>query len=211
MKKIILTLLVVSALFSACKKDSNNQPKPVAETYQPLTAGSTWKYLSTSDGERDTATNTLTGETKIINNKTYYTVTSVSTGEAPEKVYFNVDNKVYSIIQTDAETGEQLELQYLKEDAAIGSSWTSPIPGSSLPAQMVGNVVEKGINKTINSKTYSNVIHTRLLVQVDSGQGFETFMTYNFYVAKGIGLIGIYGDLGGNPIVNTELLSYNIK
>ncbi|HWB64178.1 MAG TPA: hypothetical protein VG603_11745, partial [Chitinophagales bacterium] len=67
------------------------------------------------------------------------------------------------------------------------------------------------ISKTINGKNYPNVIHTQAELQYDLGSGYITAGVYDFYLAKGVGLIELSLDMNGSNYETETLTSYTIK
>ncbi|TFF35192.1 hypothetical protein [Mucilaginibacter psychrotolerans] len=220
MKKYILSLLAITTiLFSACKKDNANNPAPnESGAYQPFTAGSTWSYRNETaaigddtDAEVEITVNTMTDATKVYNGKTFYKLTSVTGGET-ESTYLNFTNHVYYNYSFNAEADMALELPYLNDELAVSDTWTVPIVVAGAPeSQIKGIVAEKGITKTILGKTYNNVIHNKLELQSKLGGVFTTIFTFDFYVAKNIGVIAIYTRYDDTPVSKSELINHNIK
>jgi hypothetical protein len=221
MKKYILSLLALTTiLFSACKKDNINTPgdNNAPGAYQPVTTGSTWSYRNESialgdgaEAEVDTSVNTMTATTKVFNGKTFHQLTSV-TGTETENTYFGfADHAYFNHTIVDAAQAE-LELPYLNDEKAVNGTWATPIVIEDAPeSQIKGTIVEKGINKTILGKTYNNVIHSKLELQTKAEGQFTTVFTFDFYVAKNIGVIAVYTTFAGEQQSKSELISHNIK
>ncbi|WP_315816095.1 hypothetical protein [Paraflavitalea speifideaquila] len=69
---------------------------------------------------------------------------------------------------------------------------------------------------TVEGKSYKDVTHTQIELQYDiPGLGVLTFATYDYYIAKNIGIIKIdtEGDLtwGGGIKTESNLIDYSIK
>jgi hypothetical protein len=190
MKRGLLSVFaVIIFCFFGCKKDSN--PAPSGE-YLPLTDGSTWKYNYVSDGgTTDTLIVKMTGGTTLIDGKTYYNAASTyRQGTSPG--YFYAGNHLYATRTADQGFGS-IELQLLNDTASVGYQWlTIPTADGTLggtPVRTINTIKEKNITRTLNGKTFTNVIHTQVQLQYNNGSGFGTAVTYDFYLAKGIGLI----------------------
>ena len=58
-----------------------------------------------------------------------------------------------------------------------------------------------------------HVIHSQINVQYNVGSGFQTpYATYDFYVAKGVGIIRVEINIPTVPFVDVlELVSYSIQ
>lgn len=221
MKNKFLTLTAITALlFSACTKDVITT-KPGEEItdgdYQAFTRGSSWQYKTTlhePGSAPETTVITMTDGLYYMDGKTFHQAKS-TTGTETENAFFGYNDKVYSIRQVDetAANGESFTLPYLNPDLAAGANWTTTanVPGGTVPIQVKTTIVEKGISKTIQGKTYTNVIHSQADVQYKLNTAFQTVLIYDFYVAKGVGMIGIYAKTPSGPLTDTELVSYSIK
>lgn len=221
MKSKFLTLTAITALlFSACTKDVITT-KPGEEItggdYQSFTRGSSWQY-KTSVYEPGTAPETsvitMTDGLYYMDNKTFHQAKS-TTGTQTENAFFGYNDKVYSIRQVDetAANGESFTLPYLNAELPAGADWTTAanVAGGTIPIQVKTTIIEKGISKTILGKTYTDVIHTKASIQYKINGVFQSQLVYDFYVAKGIGMIGIYAKTPEGPLADTELVSYSIK
>lgn len=197
------------------KIDSTGNPgNPVlSDTYQPVNKGSYWKYKNVIGTETDTTTAVLTGESTVINNRTYYEGVGTSTVQPyNDTSYLSRDNHIYTTLSTTG--GVVVELYYLNDTTAVGHGWVAPINSTGsilgIPGQFVGKILKRGISKTVSGKTFANVIHSQVLLQYDYGSGFSTYITYDNYVARGIGIIEV--DTNGSGITDIETLyDYSIK
>ncbi len=181
-----------------------------SDSYQPITKGSTWAYNIQLAGTNTpiSATITMTGDVRTINGKVYYKGTEV-TADGPSDGYFAHTGNVYI-----SRSEDELDEPYLNDNLPAGATYTLSItdPASpSIPAQYLGTIVEKGISKTIGSKTFTNVIHTRTELQYNLGSGFQSSDKNEYYIAKGVGIIEIDGYLGSLLIARQTIVSYNIK
>jgi hypothetical protein len=77
--------------------------------------------------------------------------------------------------------------------------------------QLKTTILEVGISKTIQGKTYNNVARSQVEVQYKVNNVFQTGFTFKFYVAKGIGMIAIYSTTPAGDLSISELTSYTIK
>jgi hypothetical protein len=111
--------------------------------------------------------------------------------------------------------GLTLELQFGADNEKVGYSWTTtPTDNGQIegfPARLINTIKETGISKTVNGKSYSNVIHTQSDLQYDLGGGYQAAGTYNFYLAKGVGLIELTLDVDGSNYETETLTSYSVK
>jgi hypothetical protein len=214
MKRGLLSVFVVLAFcFAECKKDSTTMP--AGESYLPLTDGSSWVYSYSSDGgSTDTLTLRMTGGTTVINSKTYYNISSTYK-EGTSMGYFYVGDHTYATRTIDGSTGSSIEIQLLNDTAPVGYSWTT-IPTESgqiggVPARTVNTIMEKNITRTLHGKTFSNVIHTQVQLQYNFGSGYQTSVTYDFYLARGVGMIEDDANTLDTFYETETLFDYTIK
>jgi hypothetical protein len=76
--------------------------------------------------------------------------------------------------------------------------------------------MERDLTMTVQGRSYKNVIHTRVNLQYEIfGVTTMSYMFYDYYVAKGIGIIKIVSegdpDMAPGISATTELLEYQIK
>jgi len=225
--KINIYLALVT-LIAGCKLDAPILPKTTDTTggggtvvfppagdgsYQPTTSGSYWIYKSITAGVTDTTKSVIDGNTATFDGVKYYEgIAYYQNQSVIDTSYLSKENHVY--INYAIAAGQVIKLYYLNDNIAVGQGWTSPINDSGelngIPGQFVGSIIEKGISKTVEGKTYKNVIHSRVMLQYDYGSGFETAITYDNYCAQNIGIIEV--DTQGLGITGVEtLLSYSIK
>lgn len=212
--KALPLLALATLLFTSCKKDKGESPsddtntKTTSDTYQPLTTGSTWKYVESGD----TTTHTITGATQVFGGKTYTTVEAKSKA-GTDHAYYYVKDHVYILRQTLSGYGD-IAFTYLNDTAKVNATWTANVTDGGtlggIPARMIGAIAQKGISKAVNGKTYTNVIHSTAQLQYNLG-GYTTLATYDFYAAKGIGLIEIDASSFGFTTSSIKLASYQIK
>lgn len=205
MKRFYLPLLCILAFsLIRCKKDlpDVSGTPDTTQGYQPLTKGSTWSYHETFNSTDYPALNdviTMTGARAVINGKTYYAATD-KLDTVIGTTYFYQGNGSYSIRSAVLGAGITVEYLYLKDDVAIGQTWTAPISDDGtiqqFPAQVVGKVLKRDTSMTIGSMTFKSVIHTQLQLQYNITGSFETYQVIDFYVAKGVGIIEIDTDAG---------------
>lgn len=202
---------------TSCKKTDGVELKASAAAYQPFSANSYWKYRVVIGSKVDTTTTTMTANTATFNNKIYHTVTSASTAYAGVQTgYMYADNHNYSIRATTLINGITVDIVYLNDAA---TTWTNKITDSGfingVPAQIIGTLVDANISKTVSGKTYNNVIHTKVDLQYNlTGTGFSSVTVYDYYIAKGIGIIendATINAFGYSTTSTTSLIDYAIK
>ena len=213
MKKAILIIsLLYITLISACVVDKSGMPDSASGyTYQPLTAGSNWVYKNTDSLSVDSVNVTMTSTTKTAGTNVYHLATSVEEGDVSQG-YYGINHHLYTM--TDFLTG--FELTYLDDTKPVGGTWGIAYSDSTGSIQLTGTVVEKDINHTVLNKTYNKVIHTRVTFQLNISSGLtggfdmSGYATYDFYVARNIGIIEI-DDHDTDGSSKSELVSYQIK
>ena len=226
MKKNLLILLPIALLiFSGCKKDVGyltNGAAGTGDTYFPVTKSTTWTYADGPTTSANLQTTVMTGGTAVFNNKTYYTAADASGATPGVNGYIYSSNHVYSeraVVTSNGTTATE-DITFLNEATPVGSAVTLKISDdglvNSVPSREILTTMESGISKTVLGQPFSNVIHTKAEIQFDYGlgNGFETFFTYDFYLAKNIGLIETDGTLsffGLSLTTNSYLKSYTIK
>ena len=203
-----------------CKNTDPYTPQPPApvNSFFPETYGSTWKYRDSIFGEAtdvapvygvviDTISFTINGNTSDLNSLRCYDATEISRVNGPGKAYYYVNGPVFALLESSAPYG-LIALQVVTENQPRGYTWTSsPICtpyGISLfqndNVQTVNTITETNITKVVNGKTYTNVTHTAINLQINTnGFGFKNVANYDVYLAKGVGMIEkdafVYGDL----------------
>ncbi|MFD0750423.1 hypothetical protein ACFQZS_09740 [Mucilaginibacter calamicampi] len=213
MKRTLSLIAVVALIITSCKKSGTNPPAndEKQDSYQPVATGSYWKYNqsnSTNVGVTATMTITMTGETLTANSLLYYKATAIK-GTHDYGNYFYHDNGDY--LMMGALTGVIEKSRYLKDDLQVGQTWEDSGVTYGYPIKIVGKIIEKGINRTVSGKQYTNVIHSQLnITQSVSGGPYVDFQTSDFYIAKGIGLIEIR-NMSTRGSDYSELTEYSIK
>ena len=217
MKRNLLVILALLTLFYAsCKKDQANKTPSSADSYFPVTAGSTWRYYDlVQGGSTDTITIKMTGGTSTFDNKTYYNAASISTNNGAGTEFFYAANHEYSIRALNAYAGTTIELKLYNDTATVGNNLFSTPTDNGLvdiiPARTINTVIAKNLTWTINGKTFTNVIHTEVDFQYDYSGSYQTGFLYDFYLAKGIGMIESQLTILGGTYEEEVILDYSIK
>jgi hypothetical protein len=213
MKKCLFVVLAVAVLFGpGCKSKNNNPaPSPGADSYLPLTKGSTWSYqddVSTTSGN---ITVTMTGATASFNGKTYYVANTVSDKGGAYTYYFYEGSHMYVTRGAYMVAGSSVELQMANDNVASGYTWTTvPTDDGQLEgatAKTINTVKETNLTKTVNGRTFTNVIHTQVDLQLNS----ESDAIYDIYLAKGVGLIQRDVHAYGLLVSSQTITSCSIK
>ena len=220
MRISILSLLVASTLlFTNCKKDGDAPGAPEQPTtpkdFLPSTAGSTFNYrLTDSTGSVDYML-TATGRDTTLNTRSYKVYRINDTINR----YLGNSSGDYYRFNNLPLLGVYEEL-YLKENAGINESWIKTFPPVTIPgigfpikAKLTYKIAEKGISKTFEGKTYTDVTRVRMDINVND---FFDIGGRDTYYAKGVGLIkdttNVNASFIGITYVSSEtLMNYNIK
>jgi hypothetical protein len=218
LKKYLLILIpIVSLLLGSCKKDAVDYTG--FETIDPNSSyllskkGTYWKYETDFNGTKSTNTITLTGNKTTINGKNYLDYTGEAPGQPVQTGYYYMGNHQYNV-RASAQ-GYTLDILYLVDNYEIGQEWTGPINDqgtiNGIPGRVRGKILEKGITMEVLGKKYTGVYHTQAYIEYNLfGNGFENFGTYDYYIAKGVGLIEIDSELSGFS-ASSKLMEYTIK
>jgi hypothetical protein len=224
MKKPLLSLFALTLLFSqSCKIDApeietnGTGPSAQSDSYLPLTTGTFWKYNNVLSGMApDTVTIKVTGETTTVNGRLYHNITSTSKAHGSTAGLYYYGNHIAVLRANTVVAGLTLDFQFLNDTTAVGHTWTSRPTDNGLingvPGRLTGKVIEKGVSKIIGGHTFTDVINTQIDLEYDLlGTGFQSYGTYHFFVAKGIGLIEIDSEAFGAEIGKERIIDYSIK
>jgi hypothetical protein len=214
LKTLLILIPFLPFCFSSCKKSTVDVSNFIAtsDSYLPVSSGTTWTY--NVSGVTGTTVIKMTGSTTVINGKTYFNATSTSSqGSSPGYIY--ASNHLYATRGSNAAAGITAELQLFNDTAKVGYSWiSSPSDNGSFngyPVRTINTIKEINITKTVGSKTFTNVMHTFIDLQYDYGTGFQSFITYDYYLAKGVGIIEDDAYSFGASAGSQTLVDFTIK
>jgi hypothetical protein len=227
-KFYLIVSLFLAIIFTSCRKDNSAFVGPTtgttgsqSESYYPVGNGTQRTYRLTDDLTTSiiTSVETSTGNKKTFNSEIYSEVsTKLNSSPTLTNSYIYEKDGVYRFRGEVLNLGFELQFEYLNTKVPVGGTWTKPVTESGTvngaPARIVCTMAEKDISKVVNGKTFTNVIHTTVELQYDLSNGFETVTTYEFYSAKGVGIIEIDSEMdffGFESTSKTELISYTIK
>jgi hypothetical protein len=221
---MLKTILVLSAFYClavlcGCQKEvesvvtpgDSTDTIPTSESYLPLTAGTFWVYNDSATSEQDSAV--VLNEELVQNNIHYKKVKLGSDADGTFSYYGILDHNYYIYGQIDTLTGTML---VLNDELNAGGSWTYDMGMiGNVPARGTGTIAEKGISYTVQGTTYQNVIHTRYVISFNLLGTYVDFATYEFYFAKGIGIIKVQSSMadssGGTETSAQDLVDYTIE
>jgi hypothetical protein len=210
-KYLLIILLITSVCYYGCKKDPANNGPSSANSYMPVTPGSNWTYINSSQGFTDTVNVTMNSATTAVNGKTYFTANTLSKKTGSNAVYFYEANHLFALRSFNVYTNTILELQLYNDTATVNSRWIYiPVDGGlidSQPVRAISTIEQKDETKLFAGKTFNNVIHTEVDIQYDFGSGFVTSYIYDYYLARGIGVLGYNLRALGSNVVETQGIS----
>jgi len=216
-----LTLVISALLFNSCGLKEivgpNAENYTNSDSYQPVKAGSTWKYNVTAAGFSDVKTVVMKSNTISFDGRTYAVAqtTQKSDGSTDNEYYYH-SGSVYTS-RTDATTADEIvEIQYLDDAAIIGTKFISKPNALGVnngkPVRWVGTIVDKNSTRLVNNIAFKDVIHTKVDLQYDNGSGFVSSGTvYDYYVARGIGIIELNASTSGMIYATETITKYNIR
>jgi len=186
--KLLSVLSAFVLVMAACQKEHSDDTTNNGSTtdYQPTTAGSTWQYSSTSQGNY---TETATGTDTTISGQQFSAIDNSVSGRR----YVNKNNGTYTSYGRFPQLDTTLQLTYLK-DAAAGTSWEDDkiytINSFPVPIKVTYTIASRDNDKTVNNITYKNVIavNTTISANIPLTGEVNVAQAQQFY-AKGVGLI----------------------
>lgn len=197
MKIQLLLAIVIVSLGISCGGGEPLPSGPSAKSYITLTAGSSRTYeLKNNTPPATTNSYTTTSSTRdsTINGRSYHVFTT-STGGS--EYYSQSGNDYYTYQVLPAAIGTtNVEILFLKDNAAVGTAWLAAsapltVPGVPFPLTVNINntIAEKGLARTVNGISYTDVIHVTSVISVASLPGGGVTSDIHYYYAPKYGLI----------------------
>jgi hypothetical protein len=232
MRRLILTCFTIaSVLLFSCQQeiDPNILSNPpsgggtgggttgnTANSYHPLTAGSYWKYKDSATSAITTMT--ATNHTVTKNNILYTIITATNTSQTDTILAASPKpNYYYNVSGASPNTGAPFDLvmNYLNDTASVGYQWQYTAgQGNGFTAYFHCSIVEKNITVNIGGHSYSNVIHTHMLLSYDIFGMPMDYVNYDYYIARGIGILRIRSNLsalGSSFETCSDITDYHIN
>lgn len=189
------TFIILTAI--SCSKDDSAPPATGATSYMSLSAGSTRNYEFTNNNPTTAPspyTITSTNRDTTISSRSYHVFTNSTTGGSE---YYNISgNDYYRYQSLPAALGTtSVDNLYLKDNATVNTSWsqtyTVSVSGIPVTVNIINKIIEKGVNRTVNSINYNDVIHVKTDITASSILGPVTGLTTDIhsYYAPRVGLI----------------------
>ncbi|MEO8412239.1 MAG: hypothetical protein ABI472_01210 [Ginsengibacter sp.] len=192
--KTLLFLAILLFAMSCTKTEKSNIP-PTEDKYLTTSSGSSWNYHKTdSSGSTPVSSDytlSSTSRDSSINGKSYHVFT-ISNGS--NQYLYNNGNDYYQFDSLPVDlSAAPFERLYLKDNAALGTNWiqslTVSISGNPIPVILKYTIEEKGISRTVNGMTYSDVIHVSTSISSSLIPPASFSNNINSYYAKKYGLI----------------------
>jgi len=214
-----------------------NTVKCTGCNYLPVCDSTRLSYVDSSAAGKDTITSTLAilGDSTINGRK--FTRVSPSAIFAQGLLY-NCDGGDYRVYQAVPDLGididsliqslglpigsvpipSHIQTTILKSSANVGTTWSDtilqfmPVPFLNVVAKLDYKLEEKGIQRVVLGKTFSNVIHvsSKLNIVIPLVP-LPIDISIDYYFAQDVGVIESRTINAGVVEANTKLLSYKIK
>ena len=224
--KRLLTVIVLLATITSCKKSSDTTVIVPNTSYSPVNVGSTWTYLrnSSDSAYKDSIYKFTATDSTVSFGDTVYTVVNTSAGgnvyyAVKDTGYFRKGSLLSSLGIPEISTFSEF---YLPKNLVKNTSWTNRLTvnyqSTLLPITMVYTLKGTADNFTVLGNAYSKVAHVSAIFTT-SMYGFSLSLgSGDFYYAQGIGLISFNLSTSDptqptKPAVTTtfNLKSYIIK
>jgi hypothetical protein len=223
MKTNLFLLFAAILFFTACNKNDSNTTT-TSDAYINTTAGSNWSYQemdsSAATPSSSDYTVTSTSQDTMINGRKYH-VYAYSYGGSKYISHTGTDYYEYDSIPVAG----NVDRLFLKDNASVGTTWSQTvnlnIPNSPIPAVPVtlnNKVVEKGISRTVNGKTYTNVIHvassitSSLIPSAALSSSLDGYYAPNYGMIESSTVIKLdYLGLTENVNLHTNLTGADLK
>lgn len=172
MKKAIFPILALFSMAISCKKgSSSSDATPAQAKYMSFTAASTWNYQLINNATASTSNYVVTSTNRdsTIGGKSYHVYVNSSSGASE---YYNLTGSDYYTFRALGAGlgGSNVETIYLKDNVNTGTSWTQAVSitfaGIPVTVNLTNTVTAKGITKTVNGVTYTDVIHVTTTMAV---------------------------------------------
>lgn len=226
---LLLLLLCIAFAFASCQKDPDITLPPDStnggsggggstsnDSYYPLTKDSWWKY-------KDSLTGTVSDGKAVARTKTaggiQFTAIVPMSRPSTDTTWFAAPRpNYYCYYKGISPSGATIDIlfHYLNDTASAGYSWRyNAGSGNGFTAFVTTTIVEKLSSMTVAGKTHKSVIHSRLALSYDMLGSIMDMGTYDFFTAKGVGIIKVRSDLSfmGQTLMKTssDLVDYSIK
>jgi len=203
----VLIVFLFSLMLLSCQKEISLDNTPgggggsgsgsgTVNSYQPLTTGTWWKYKDSASGT--ISTSSVINASRTINSVVYK---GVSDAAATDTGWMASPQPNYYIAAEGQSPNSgapyDIVFHYLNDTASVGYNWVyNAGQGNGFTAIMKTTIVQKNLTMIVQGKTYSNVIHSNMLLSYNIFGSIIEFGTYDYFTAKGVGIIKIRSDFG---------------
>lgn len=217
-------LVLLVSVFTACSDSDSIIPDDEdspANSYWPLKIGNRWNLVNTEDDSDEMAY--YVHKTVAHDGDVYYQFQPIGLEE--EELTYGVreeDGVFYELHGAIAHDGNTISagtITSMNMNLNVGQVWkdemTLNITGDAIGTVKhvnEGKILEKADNVTVNGKTYKNVIKTSTTKTItNSIAGYTMVITYESWLAKGVGLIYEKTTYGEAEEVSYGLVDYVLK
>jgi hypothetical protein len=209
MKKNIKTFLIASfsivlvsstCFISSCTKDVITPAVNTNGQYLNSNKGSMWDY--TIDIAGNTSKVEVTDSIVMAFGKRFTNFHNTYPSGTVYRNFYTYQDGQYSMMITSA-AGTQQELIYLKDNVKVGDKWNNTVTPVSTPLLYEYEVTGIGLNKMVNTLTFSEVVKVHCTISSINYQSDA------FYAPK-VGLIQLEEDYTSAKY-STKLKSYLLK
>jgi len=209
MKKNIKTFLIASfsivlvsstCFISSCTKDVITPAVNTNGQYLNSNKGSMWDY--TIDSAGNTSKVEVTDSIVMAFGKRFTNFHNTYPSGTVYRNFYTYQDGQYSMMITSA-AGTQQELIYLKDNVKVGDKWNNTVTPVSTPLLYEYEVTGIGLNKMVNTLTFSEVVKVHCTISSINYQSDA------FYAPK-VGLIQLEEDYTSAKY-STKLKSYLLK
>lgn len=229
-KLLFYPLIVLLCVFSSCSKSENKPDEtPPGEggytsgTYWPLALNNAWNMINPED-PTDKSANRLIHKKITYEGKTYFQFKPINIevdaeltdGLREEKGVFIELHGATS--QTDVNTSAGT-ITSINTNLKVGEIWkdemtlkVSGLASGAIKHLNEGKILEKAASVTVNGKTYKDVLKTELKKTITISTSNSTLnITYETWLAKGIGVIFEKTTFDNSESISYNLVSYTVK
>lgn len=218
-KQFRFVVPILLFVLASCQQETSDLEQPGSggagsDTYLPLTANTQWKFKDSLTSDQTTLQ--VLNTTKVFDGRQYTAVLG-SNSQQTDTFYMahqGADYFNYAEVDNGTSSGRFL-FHFLNDTAAVGRSWEYVAgQGNGFTAYFKTTILERGISRTVGTHNFNDVIHTRMELSYDIMGERMSFGFYDYYVAKGIGIVQVKSRLGGFGAymsTSSDIIEYQIK
>jgi len=164
---------------------------PTTGDYFPLTTNTNWSYdvFDSASNTTDTMYQVVTGTTKSVVGNTFNIILENPSGDS--SFVRKGSGLYYSTVDIAALTGFGSigQTTILKDNVALGTTWSETLPAAPLTLKFDYTIVAKAVPVTIGSFNFPDVIKVRTVISSGVSPAISTIAILETWYAKGVGLI----------------------